>query len=329
MHWNGYMNGNAWINNYAGQSKSSTFVGAQLDWILSRDKTGHEPVRVDFAVGMILETHLARTDTVFFMARPLITFDITGTYKHLSRIQFILSMISGDKDTAIGALGLGFSIKPVGALEIFGEYMGQFGEYTAAQRNPGHELTHQRSHAGYGGIRFEPEIKLDKQLSITPFAECSFWWVGGDRGDPFESNEDYVSFEDVDTFLIMEDNDFGLDIDCNYNAFKAEMGVRFETFEIAIRIGSFRTLFAPNQDVYGKPPGGRSSYRRLLGNEVDLLVEWRLKESVRVKFGAAFLFDAYFLDDFSRARALLITGSPSGGTGTDAALGMAEILLEF
>ncbi len=85
-------------------------------------------------MGMILETLSATTDTTFFMARPLVTFDITGTDKHLSRVQMILAMISGDEDIAIGSLGLGFSIKPLPMLEVFAEYMGQFGEYTSAQQ---------------------------------------------------------------------------------------------------------------------------------------------------------------------------------------------------
>ena len=329
MHWNPYLGGNAWWNNYAGQSKNSTFVGAQVAWALSRDKTGHEPFQVDFAIGMVLESHLARTDTVFFLCRPLITFDITGTFKHLSRIQFILSMISGDKDTAVGALGLGFSIKPVAELELFAEYMGQFGEYTAAQRDPGCDKIHQRAHAAYGGIRVEPEIKLQKQLSITPFVEASFWWIGGDRGDPYQSNEDFISFEDVDTFMIVEDNDFGLDIDCNYNAIKTEIGVRFETFELSIRFGSFRVNFAPHQDLYGKAPWG-ASYHRLIGNEIDLRVEWRLKESVRVRIGAGFLFDAFFLDDTTRARSMLMGNpAPGHGSGRETAMGIAELMLEF
>jgi hypothetical protein len=191
------------------------------------------------------------------------------------------------------------------------------------------DLIHQRAHAAYGGVRFEPEIKIQKQLSITPFVEASFWWVGGDRGNPFQSNEDFVSFEDVDTFLIIEDNDFGLDIDCNYNAFKMEIGARFETFELSFRFGTFRALFAPHQDVYGKPPWG-PSYRRLIGNELDIRLEWRLKESVKVRFGAAFLFDAYFLDDFVRARSIQMgAATPGIGTGMESALGMAELELEF
>ncbi|MHC4779178.1 MAG: hypothetical protein ACYTFG_11435 [Planctomycetota bacterium] len=326
MHWNGYMGGNAWWNCYAGQSKNSSFAGAQIEWILSREKTGIEPFRVDFAVGMTLETHLATTDTVFFMARPLATFDITGTDKHLSRVQMILSMISGDEDTAIGALGLGFSIKPIGLLEVFGEYIGEFGEYTAAQRAVGHDLVHQRAHAAYGGFRIEPEIKLEKELTITPFVEASFWWVGGDRGNPYQSNEDYVSFEDVDTFLILEDNEFGLDVDCNYNAVKTEIGVRFETFELSFRFGTFRANFAPDQDLYGKAPMG-AHFRRLLGNELDIRFNWKLKESVHIGLAAAFLFDGFFWDDTVRSRFIGVT--PASGTGTDAAMGVAELKVVF
>ncbi|MHC5039905.1 MAG: hypothetical protein ACYTHM_21575 [Planctomycetota bacterium] len=326
MHWNPYLGGNAWWNHYANQSKHSTFAGAQVEWILSRDKTGREPFRVDFAIGMIYESHLARTDTIFFLARPLITFDLTKTHKHLSRVQVILSMIAADEDTAMGALGLGFSIKPLPLLEVFAEYIGEFGEYTAAWRAVGHDLAHQRAHAAYGGARVEPEIKLGKALSLTPFFECSFWWLSGDRGDPYQSNEDYVSFEDVDTFLIMEDNEFGLDVDCNYNAIKVELGARLETITLSIRIGSFRANYAPHQDLYGKPPYG-ASFKRLMGNEVDILFEWRFKECVRVKLGAAFLFDGFFWDETVRSRG---TGTSFGaGTGTDAALAMAELGMEF
>ncbi|GEM_PF-3593557 len=318
MHWNPYLGGNAWWNQYAGQSKNSAFAGVQLEWILSRDKTGLEPFRVDFAVGKVLETQMANTDTVFFVARPLATFDITGTHKHkhFSRIQAVLSMISGDDDTALGALGFGFSIKPLPFLEVFAEYMGQFGEYTAAYRPDGKELIHQGAHAGYGGVRVEPEIKIEKQLSFTPFAEFSLWWIGGDRGDPHQSNHDYVSFEDVDTFLIMEDNEFGLDVDSNYNAIKAEIGARFETVELSVRFGTFHALFPPSHDVYGNPPDGGSSYRKLYGNELNIRLSWKVKECVKLGLGAGLLFDAFFWKDTLGAR-------------EEMSLGIAEIMVEF
>lgn len=328
MFWNGYLGGNAWWNNYAKQASHSTFAGAQVEWVTSREKTGLEPFRMDFAIGKVLETQMANTDTLFFMARPLVTLDLTNTHKHWSRLQIIAALLMPDKDIGMGALGFGASIRPHPAVELFAEYIGEFGEYTSAQRNPGKDKVHQESHAAYAGFRLEPEIKVAKDTAVIPFGEFSFWFVGGDRGDPYANeNNDFISMEDVDTFLIMEDNDFGLDVDCNYRAFKGEVGVRFETMELSVRYGVFHVLYAPNQTAYGAPPFGGKSFSRELGNEVDLRFTLKLQECVKINLVAAFLFDAFFWDETVRARGL--RPNPWESTGTDAAMGLAELLLEF
>jgi len=319
--WNPFLGGNAWWNNYNGQSKAGEFGGFGL-----RYEALDGAFTLDVYGGFTMETGLTGVDNFLFLAAPMAHFDLSSTGQDKSKVQVVLSMIQGDKDTAIGTLGFGFDLWFINDwVEVFFEYLGQFGEYTSETRVGARDKTHQGAHAFYAGFRVEP--KVSKEPDFRPFFELSFWWVGGDDGNPLDNNRDFVSFEDVDTLLIMESNDVGLDVDCNYRALKWEIGFKLETFEFSIRYGMFYLIHTPDHGYYGSPPGGRVHFSKLLGNEVDVRFSFKLQEHLTVSAVAAILFDAQFWDQTTEARG--VRPLPWHGSGREAALGQLELKLEF
>lgn len=325
--WNPFLGGNAWWNNYSGQSKCSEFGGFGLRYEIGT------PEEADFSLdvygGFTMETGLTGVDNFLFLAVPALHLDLMGEGKNRSTVQAVAAMIQGDKDTAVGALGFGFDLwlTPYEDywFEFFFEYMGQFGEYTSETRVGAHDKTHQAAHAFYAGLRFEPKIL--KEPDFRPFFEFSYWWISGDDGNPLDTNRDFLSFEDVDTLLIMESNDVGLDVDCNYRALKWELGFKLETFEFSVRYGMFYLIHTPYHSYYGSPPGGRAHFSKLLGNEVDVRFSFKLQEHLTVSAVACILFDAQFWDQSTEARGL--RPLPWHGTGREAGLGLLEVKLEF
>ncbi len=319
--WNPFLGGNAWWNNYQGQSKNSEFAGFGLEY-----KGFDDIFCLDVWGGFTLETGLTGIDTFLFLAVPKIKFDLSGTGQDKSTVQAVFSMIQGDKDTAIGALGFGFDIWFIKDwVEVFCEYVGQFGEYTSETRTGAHDKTHQASHAFYAGARFEPKV-LDAP-DFRPFFEMSYWWVGGDDGNPMRENRDFVSYESVGTLLIMESSSVGLDVDCNYRALKWELGFKLETFEFSVRYGMFHLIHSPYKPYYKYPPDGANHYSKILGNEVDVRFSIKVQEHLSVSAVAAMVFDAMFWDESTESRG--VRPLPWQGSGTDAGLGYLEIKLEF
>jgi hypothetical protein len=320
--WNGFLGGNAWWNNYAGQSMAGEFGGMHL-----RVNAFEDAFTLDVYAGYTMETGLQGTDGFLFLATPQFEFDLSGTDQDKSKVLAYMALIQGDKDTALGALGFGFDLWFYKDwFEVFCEYVGQFGEYTSETRAMAHDVTHQSGNAFYAGVRFEPKFDIQK-TDFRPFFEISYWWVSGDDGNALEHNRDFVSFEDVDTLLIMESNDVGLDVDCNYRALKWEIGFKLEVFEFSVRYGMFYIVHGPHKPTFGYPGTSDGKYDKLLGNEVDVRFTFKLQEHVEITAVAAILFDAEFWDQSTESRGL--RPLPWHGSGTDAGLGLLEFKLKF
>ncbi len=319
--WNPFLGGNAWWNNYRGQSKYSEFAGFGLCY-----KGLDDMFSLDVWGGFTMETGLTGVDTFVALAVPKLKFDLSGTEQDKSTVQILLSVLQGDKDTVVASMGFGFDIWFYKDwFEVFFEYVGQFGEYTAEKRTPGHDLTHHVGNAFYGGTRIEP--RFDERIDLRPFFEISYWWISGDDGDPNDVNRDYLSFEDVDTMIIMEGKDIGLDVDCNYRALKWEIGLKFENFEFSVRYGMFYLIHAPKKSYYGNPPDGHAHYSKMLGNEVDIRFSFKVQEHVTISAVAGLVFDAEFWDESTESRQ--VRPLPWQGSGTDAGVGLLEFKLDF
>lgn len=233
-------------------------------------------------------------------------FDKKGDHKSLFSAIFTLNTAdqTASKVYTIGA-GIDYFWEQ---LELYGEIYYQFGDYayTTPIDSPmfgmagGDETVDQSAWAGYLGGRynFDTEYK--------PYIDLSFWYISGDDGDVDDSggidNEDFVSYEYVNSSMIMEDSTFGLDVDSNYWAVKFEGGFTTTTGlrpdDLAFRL--FYGFFQLNEepDRVGLAMGGPGlEIEDDLGHEVDFNITWTYNESLSMNFGAAWLWSADFFGD--------------------------------
>ncbi|MCI0340406.1 MAG: hypothetical protein L0216_04530 [Planctomycetales bacterium] len=332
--WNPYLGGNAWYNNLVGQSKTSDFGGLRANievwdrvfWLRG------------FA-GSTLETGTARKDTQLFGGAIETRFKLpTGSRSGMSRFQVLYAVLSAHTDAFVQSFGASADLWIVSDyFEAYGEFVGQLGQYTERSRPFGFHDTQQKSYAWYAGGRFEIPLSL---LGLTEqtsgnvfFLDCSYWYLSGDAGNPYQANEDYVSFESVDSALILEGAEHGLDVDTNYWAIKWEGGITADLFSCSIFYGMYRLNRPPFGTVGGQSPSNPNPIGQRLGNEIDLRLRWYPIPNVEIGVALAFLFDSNFFDSATRARAAQAGGPPADSapnrTGDNAQLVIADVKFKF
>ncbi len=245
------------------------------------------------------ETGFSRKDETVFglnfdldMTKKIYNED--GSTDTLPRVfNLLLAGIQGDNKMPIWTIGIGanysWSDDPkVYIVESYGELLFQFGEYEATSKEPfGH--TQDQDHlalGGYVGTKFTYQ-----KSEWMPFFDISFWYISGDDGDSKrKENHDLVTYEDIDSTIILEDNDYGMDIDSNYWAIKFKTGVSLKP--ITKEEMRFEVLYthARALDV-GK---GKS---KAMGDELDFRLTWEYTSDLTFSIVAGFLFNSSYCKD--------------------------------
>jgi len=129
--------------------------------------------------------------------------------------------------------------------------------------------------------------------------------ISGDRRGDDRKEGRFLSYEDNDATLIVEGNEFGLDIDTNYETVQVSAGLPFEaggtTLLPQVLVAFFRFLEAV--PLPPDPPFGVSGRSRTLGTEVDAMLEAAVNRQLSVAAGAAWLFGADALQNFTATHA--------------------------
>jgi hypothetical protein len=295
---NPFLGGNAWVNNLVGQSKRSEFGGVFLQFA----PTGRFNVSV-FA-GTTMESGTAHADTQVGGAIFESRFQLPGSEQDsLIRLTYASFMSGGG--VAVHSGGIGFELVTLNDMvSAYGEFVGQGGVYTNVDRPGARDHTPQKSWAWYSGGRIEVPFSLlgvdgANTSGQLLFVDGSYWHVSGDDGDPNQANEDFLSFESVQSGLLVEGSDYGFDIDTNYHAVKVEAGVVLECLSLSVFWGNYWLNHAPVGNV-----GSTAAIRQRLGNELDLRL--RLMnlpvDNVEILFAAGILFQSSFFSTLVRQR---------------------------
>ncbi len=207
---------------------------------------------------------------------------LNGTPMETLSTWLLAALVTGDGDDRdLWTGGAGIDWFPVAAktLELFGEAYLQGG--TLAD-----DLTDvsKRAWAGEAGAR----VAGDRWA-----AEASFAYRSGDPHPSDRRDRAFQSYENVNRFLILEDAEFGLDIDTNYRSFRAaveagpiDLGGAVRHLRVRVDAGHFR-LDDPARSATGSVivPSGDDD----LGVEADATVRWAYTESVSLWLRAAWL----------------------------------------
>lgn len=175
--------------------------------------------------------------------------------------------------------------------ELFGEYYMQTGDLRDDASLSPDSISKRRAHAYRFGGRYTGK---------------DGWWLEGSyelkTGDSRASDtrdNTFQSYENVDTLVIVEDNELGLDVDTNYSALKGavsygpiDLGDMLKNVSVRSDIGFFKSdepwaTAAGTEYVRGK---------QNIGTEWDNSLLWAYNDSVMISFKLAYLANSEITD---------------------------------
>jgi hypothetical protein len=187
--------------------------------------------------------------------------------------------------SSIMTIGGGASLKGLGGmdnLEVFGEFYVQSGDVGTS--------------GDAGGTAFNIGGHFDFEGDSAPWVELQITMLSGDD-DPADGDFDqFLSYENVNDFLIIESNVFGANIGTNYFAIKAMGGLSFtagggEKNNMSLT-GGFG-VFTASEDI---TVGGSVGDTDKIGSELDVKLTYWYSKAVSMDVAAAFLFGSEVLE---------------------------------
>jgi len=185
----------------------------------------------------------------------------------------------------IMTIGVGCDYWAMPALDVYGEVYNQSGPFKVGAVKCTQAAMAYRIGADY---KIEHELK--------PVVGLSYWNLSGDKASSAKKNEGFMSYENVQSAMIIEDNAYGLDRNNNYNAIKVDAGIttaldinhdgKGEPVDVKLLIG----MFNDNQAV-------AAGVSKVLGTEIDLAATLHYTESLAFTLGLDMLSGAKELKD--------------------------------
>ncbi|MEK7867026.1 MAG: hypothetical protein AAB434_10115, partial [Planctomycetota bacterium] len=120
----------------------------------------------------------------------------------------------------------------------------------------------------------------------------------GDHDDDDDENADFVSYEDNDSLMIIEDNLYGLDVDSNYWKAQFNAGIALclqheKDLTISLTYAYVENVTDPDRlDLADGAEG--FSQAEPLGHEVDVKFLWQYSDSLTFDLAWAGLFEGEF-----------------------------------
>jgi hypothetical protein len=192
---------------------------------------------------------------------------------------------SGGSESQIITIGGGAALKGLGGmegLEVFGEFYIQSGDIGA--------------NGSAGGTAFQLGGHYDLQGDSAPWDELQFLLLSGDDDLADTDVDSFLCYDNVNDFLIVESNVFGLNVNTTLTAIKIMGGVSFtagggekNNISLTGKLG----LFTATEDVN---VGGTIGNTDKIGTEFDVMLTYAYSRAVSMDVQLAFLFGSELLE---------------------------------
>jgi hypothetical protein len=228
-----------------------------------------------------------------------------------SRLHALFTVFTGgslnpvsNTDQEIWTLGIGGvfidPIEGLKGLELFGEGYWQFGD-AGRILIAGQERTLEAR-----GLAWQIGARYSAQTRAKPWVEVSWSHLSGDDNVGDDEENRFLSYENVNEALIIEDSVVGLDIDTNYIAWKLRGGFKVElgTTPRILNIGALLGIFYFDERMPARPvspPAGLSRENKL-GKELDISMRLDYTANLSFDLNLGFLFDADALELYTANR---------------------------
>lgn len=244
-----------------------------------------------FAVALlpaIIEGGAASNDEAAYAVTFYYDLDSVGKGSRIGAILAVntLSTASaGSATSSIITIGGGASLKGLGGmegLEVFGEFYVQSGDIGSS--------------GDAGGTAFHLGGRYNLQGEGNPWLEVQFSMLSGDD-DPLDTDADqFLSYENVNDFMIVESNLYGINIGTNLTAIKIMGGISFTSGggeKNNMTLSGGLGIFTLSEDVN---VGGTIGDTDELGTEFDVKLTIAYSKQVSIDAGVAFLFGSEVLE---------------------------------
>lgn len=217
-------------------------------------------------------------------------------------VRFDETVTGGSYETAVGDFHLGAVYAFLAADSLFRDHdrqvwtAGATASFTHGPWFVGAEGYLQRGDAGGRSRAQGSATRLVARYANGVRLQATATRISGDRRGDDRREGRFLSYEDNDATLIVEGNEFGLDIDTNYETVQVSAGYSYVTLTAAF----FRFLEAV--PLPPDPPAGVSGRSGALGTEIDGSLEVPVNGQVTVAAGAGWLVGARALENFTSRR---------------------------
>jgi hypothetical protein len=201
----------------------------------------------------------------------------------------VIAAIHGLDGTGVGTqsptqmitVGAGVNLVFPSGFELYGEIYKQAGKI--GEDAGGDNIT-AKGFAGQAGfdIHFQGENNIWIGFNLT--------YVSGDDDDDASDRDAnaFMSYENVNDLLILENQYFGIDLDTNYTAFKIKGGFSYGKWDIMAIVGIVRA----SEEI----SDGAGDHEDVIGNELDVNVRYNLNKQVALTGNIGFLAGSDLLE---------------------------------
>ncbi len=262
--------------------------------------------RGDLLYATVLETR--QTDQDREVIALVGTMFVPNEKEPIGKVMMTLASFQHDPSSRFWTLGLGSSVMASKSLQLFAEGYGQIGTYI---RNfnpipPGTDPVqlctdpkyfgkdiYQQAFGGRGGFKYTSKSAWKWHFGLE------WWWLSGDRDRTDRKQQCFISYEDVDDLIILEENNYGYDLDTNYSAVKLRTGFKpGRDWSVDFLYANIRTA----RTIKADPGLGVRGWDKI-GDELDVQVKWDYTEDISFRAGMGLLWNAkYFKPIFKHAK---------------------------
>ena len=252
----------------------------------ARDEARAGGLRLDYklgAVGNIAFVHMLVDDGGSVIANELLT-AVDATYKVTDQITveglFGLINLAGLEDSEVWLLGIGASTNGafVEGLNLFAQLGVEFGTVT--------------TDVDAGGLMFDIGANYTLAMDWKPCIGVEYLYVSGDDTTGANAGDDYegfISYEDNNDLVVLEDKEFGFDIDENYSVVKIRASVQGDLLSSPVK-DAFKLEMVLGIAKFNEKVGVPGGTEDALGTELDIKASWIATKQLKVYGGFGMLF---------------------------------------
>lgn len=273
-----------------GLASSKEFGGCRFTY----DQVKKTGVKLDLLFGVTRETRQLNEDKSLEAAVFSYKFP-----KDQGKILTYLTMFSNNPSSRVWSLGAGFHMYADNSVEVFTEMVGQAGRFLEDYTDTGDQPNNlgalgrdieQLAFGGYWGFRYT------NYALMGLYIEASYWYLSGDDDQTNARQQNFLSYENVDDTMIIEDDNYGLDVDTNYQACKVRTGwvvSQKRKMYIDFLYGYFQRS---RDDAIGDR----------IGQEVDVKFKWNYTESCSFMLGGAEAWGFQYIPGYDHTKMVML-----------------------